>query len=75
MANIPTRGLSVCRYSDRDFFLHTGGLKEGQDPAGRGKHAPANCRERDVVVTGWGWAHFDSVARANDILAKVRSMH
>jgi hypothetical protein len=53
------------------LFYSRDGLKEGQGPAA------AESTLRPVVlnmgrVTGWGWAHFDSVARVNEIRARVR---
>ena len=53
------------------LFYSPEGLKEGQGAAA------AESSLRPVVVTqglvtGWGWAHFDSLARVNDIRARVR---
>ncbi len=53
------------------LFFSPQGLKEGQGPVA------AESTLRPVVlnmsrVTGWGWAHFDSVARVNGIKANVR---
>ena len=53
------------------LFYSPAGLKEGQGAA-----APESTLRPVVLnmgrVTGWGWAHFDSVARAHDIRARVR---
>jgi len=53
------------------LFYSPAGLKEGQGAA-----APESSLRPVVLnlgrVTGWGWAHFDSVARAHDIRARVR---
>ena len=53
------------------LFYSPQGLKEGQGAAA------AESTLRPVVmnlgrVTGWGWTHFDSVARVHDIRARVR---
>ena len=53
------------------LFYSPEGLKEGQGPA------PAESTLRPVVLTegtvnGWGWTFFDSVARVNNIKARVR---
>lgn len=53
------------------LFYSRDGLKEGQGPAA------AESTLRPVVinlgrVTGWGWAHFDSVAREHEIRVRVR---
>ena len=53
------------------LFYSPAGLKEGKEPAA----AESTLRPivlRNGQVTGWGWAHFDSVARVNDIRARVR---
>jgi len=51
------------------LFYSPQGLKEGT--------AAEESTLRPVIVnggrvTGWGWAHFDSVARVNEIRVKVR---
>ena len=53
------------------LFYSPSGAKEGAEPA------PAESTLRPIVlrvgqVTGWGWAHFDSLARANDIRVRIR---
>lgn len=53
------------------FFYHPGDLREGQGPAAT-ESTLRPIVVRGLTVTGWGWAHFDSVARANDIRARVR---
>ena len=53
------------------FFYSPAGLKEGKEPAA----AESTLRPivmRQGYVTGWGWAHFDSLARANDIRVRLR---
>jgi hypothetical protein len=53
------------------LFYSRDGLKEGQGAAA------AESTLRPVIVTegmvsGWGWAYFDSLARIHDIRARVR---
>ncbi len=53
------------------LFYSPTGVKEGAEPA------PAESTLRPIVlrmgqVTGWGWAHFDSLARVNDIRVRIR---
>ena len=53
------------------LFYSPQGLREGQGAAA------AESTLRPVVlnmgrVTGWGWAHFDSVARTHEIRVRVR---
>jgi len=53
------------------LFYSPTGAKEGQGAA-----VPESTLTPIVLKMGWvtgtGWSHFDSVARANDIRAKVR---
>jgi hypothetical protein len=46
------------------------GKKEGADTVAEGELIPVVLR--DDTLTGWGWAHHDSVARANNIVIKPR---
>jgi hypothetical protein len=53
------------------LFYSPTGAKEGTTPA------PAESTLRPIVlrvgqVTGWGWAHFDSLARTNEIRVRIR---
>ena len=47
------------------------GKEEGRDSIPEGDLIPVVLR--DDTVTGWGWAHHDSVARANNIVIKPRA--
>lgn len=46
------------------------GKKEGADTIPDAELTPVVLR--DDTLTGWGWAHHDSVARANNIVIKPR---
>ena len=53
------------------LFYSPAGLKEGKEPAA----AESTLRPivlRNGYVTGWGWSHFDSLARVYDIRVKMR---
>lgn len=53
------------------FFYSPAGLKEGKEPAA----AESTLRPivlRNGYVSGWGWTHFDSIARVNDIRIRIR---
>jgi hypothetical protein len=46
------------------------GKKEGTDTVAEGELIPVVLR--DDTLTGWGWTHHDSVAKANNISIKPR---
>lgn len=46
------------------------GKEEGRDQVPEGELIPVVLR--DDTLTGWGWEHHDSVARANNIVIKPR---
>jgi hypothetical protein len=46
------------------------GKEEGRDSIPEGDLIPVVLR--DDTLTGWGWEHHDSVARANNIVIKPR---
>lgn len=53
------------------MLLYTNtGKKEGVDTVPESKLTPVVLR--DDTLTGWGWEHHDSVARANNIVIKPR---
>ena len=52
------------------FFYSNTGIKEGADTIPERKLVPVVLR--DDTLTGWGWEHHDSVARANNIVIKPR---
>jgi hypothetical protein len=51
------------------FYSNTG-KKEGADTIPEAELTPIVLR--DDTLTGWGWAHHDSVAKANNIVIKPR---
>jgi hypothetical protein len=55
--------ISILMYSNT-------GKKEGQEPIPEGDLTPVVLR--NDTLTGWGWAHHDSVAMANNITIKPR---
>jgi hypothetical protein len=72
LANVYRREMYLLNGSMTEIlFYSAAGLKEGQGEAA----AESTLRPvilTDGVVTGWGWATFDSLARLNDIRARVR---
>ncbi len=55
--------ISILMYSNT-------GKKEGQEKIPEGDLTPVVLR--NDTLTGWGWAHHDSVAMANNITIKPR---
>ena len=72
LANIYRREIYLVQGQNLEILFYSpNGLKEGQGAAA------AESTLRPVVITGitvagWGWAFFDSVARVNEIKARVR---
>ena len=71
LPNISRKELYLLEGVPFEILFYLPGAKEGATPA------PAESTLRPIVlrvgqVTGWGWSHFDSLARNNEIRVRIR---